>query len=202
MGLDPVASRDQALPDAELKQLLGYDLEGAKRLLQQAGVTSLDFEVQVGDYLGGLVVNASELVKAQLAKAGLNAKLSVKDGTAWLNAVRVTGEFTCAFGIQSAIEPTSAELLTRHYSKGFQNTTGVSDPDLDKMIDQQAALVKDAAARAKLIQDIQRRVHRPLRLPAAAHPGRDLRVLALPQGLEPEPGQRQRQRRPQPRVAG
>jgi ABC-type transport system substrate-binding protein len=152
-----VASRDQALPDAEIKQLLGYDLDGAKRLLQQAGVTNLDFEVQVGDYLGGLVVNAAELVKAQLAKAGLNAKLSVKDGTAWLNAVRVTGEFTCAFGIQSAIQPTSTELLTRHYSKGFQNTTGVSDPELDKMIDQQATLVKDAAGRAKLIQDIQRK---------------------------------------------
>ena len=47
------------LADSELVQLLGRDVEGAKRLLQQAGVTNLSFEILAPTYLSGTFVTVS-----------------------------------------------------------------------------------------------------------------------------------------------
>jgi peptide/nickel transport system substrate-binding protein len=152
------ASADQNLPTAELEQFLAYDPEGARRLLQQAGVSALEFEMQVGDFLAGQVVQGAELVQAQLKKVGINAALKVVDGTSWIAQVRTGGAYTVYFGLQSAPPPVNADLRAKHHSKGTLLTTTLSDPELDALIERQSTLGKDAAARTKVLQDIQRKI--------------------------------------------
>jgi ABC-type transport system substrate-binding protein len=153
-----LASPDQALPEAELKQLHAYDPEGAKKLLQEAGVSNVDFELQVGNFQAGLVAQAGELIQAQLRKVGFNPTLKVIDGTTYTTQVRIQGNYIANLGLQNAPSTTSAELYNRHYTKGSQYTTGLTTPDLDGLIDRQATLVKDPAGRARLLQDIQRKI--------------------------------------------
>ena len=50
------------------------------------------------------------------------------------------------------------ELFGRYYSNGPRNSTKYADPELDKMIDQQAVMVRDPEGRKKLVLEIQRRV--------------------------------------------
>jgi peptide/nickel transport system substrate-binding protein len=152
-----VASPDYALPVDDVKRLLPFDLEGAKQLMRQAGVDRIDVQMEVGNFLSGLVAQCGELIQAQLAKANINIKLNILEGATWVTQVRNAGQYQTSLGLQAGPQPTSTELLNRHHSKGPQFTTAIADPELDRMIEQQATLVKDAAARAKLVQDIQRR---------------------------------------------
>ena len=45
--------------------------------------------------------------------------------------------------------PTNFDLYSRYYTGGPQNTWGYANPDLDKLIDQQAVLSRDTEARKK-----------------------------------------------------
>jgi peptide/nickel transport system substrate-binding protein len=159
--IDPgitLGSPAQELPADELKRLYAYDPDGAKQLLQQAGVSGLDVEVQVSNTLSGLVVQIGELLQAQLKKVNINVKLNPLATAAYVEQVTAGGNYAAFLGVQGVQAQTSTELLNRHHSKGPQFTSGVADPELDRMIEQQATLVKDPAGRAKLIQDIQRKI--------------------------------------------
>jgi ABC-type transport system substrate-binding protein len=82
----------------------------------------------------------------------------VMDGTAWIAQVRTDGNFTAYLGAQGAFRPTKTELYDRYHSKSPTPRTMLKDPDLDQLIDQQVAMVKDAAGWARVIQDIHRRI--------------------------------------------
>src|SRR5207237_9862413 len=110
-----------------------------------------------GNCLSGIVAQRGELLQAHLAKANINIKLNIVEGATWVTQVRNAGQYHTSLGLQSGPTPTSTELLNRHHSKGPQFTTAIGDAEMDRMIEQQATLVKDAAARAKLVQDIQRK---------------------------------------------
>jgi peptide/nickel transport system substrate-binding protein len=152
-----LGSPAMALPEDEIKRLYAYDPEGARQLLRQAGVTSLDVDFQVANFLSGLVVQVGELVEAQLRRVGLNFNIRVVDGAVYTGPIRVQGQYIAALGLQGGGGVTSGELLLRHHSKGSQFSHGIADPELDRMIDQQSTMVKDPAGRARLIQEIQRK---------------------------------------------
>jgi ABC-type transport system substrate-binding protein len=152
------ASADQNLPAAELERFFAYDPEGSRRLLREAGLTALEFEMPVGDFLAGQVVQGAELVQAQLKKVGINATLRVMDGASWIAQVRSGGNYTVYFGLQSAPPPLNPELRAKHHSKGPFLTTTLSDPELDALIERQSTLGKDVAGRARVVQEIQRKI--------------------------------------------
>src|SRR5262249_14955110 len=141
----------------ELKQLLKRDLDGAKRLLQEAGVTNLSFELSVANF-GEASVAGAELIQAQLKEAGITARLKLLSGTEYNQGVVARREFEVYNAIAQPIGVTNAELISRFRSGGDRNVFKASDPQLDKLIDQQAVLIKDPDGRKKILQDIQRRV--------------------------------------------
>jgi peptide/nickel transport system substrate-binding protein len=153
-----VGSEDAALPAAEVQRALAFDPDTAKKLAQDSGLDQVEFEMDVGNFLSGLVAQVAELMQAQLAKANIKVKLKVTDGTAWTQQVRVGGNYHTALGVQARADPPTTELLNWHHSKGPTSTTKISDPQLDAMIERQSTLVRDPAGRAKLLQDIQRKI--------------------------------------------
>jgi peptide/nickel transport system substrate-binding protein len=144
------------LPEAELERLLARDVEGARRLLREAGRENLRFEMLVPTYLDGAFVQMGELVQANLKEIGVTATLNAVDGPT-LTQRSLSGNFqaTCAATGGNNI---NAWLYGRYYTGGGVNTAKYSNPALDKLIDQQATIVRDVEARKKIFYDIQRMI--------------------------------------------
>src|SRR5262249_62428042 len=102
-----------ALPQDEVRRALAYDPDGARRLLQEAGVSRLDLELQVGDFLAGLFVQVGELLQSQLRQANINTTIKVVDGATFVTQIRTQGNYTIYLGSPPTNSTTSAELLTR-----------------------------------------------------------------------------------------
>jgi peptide/nickel transport system substrate-binding protein len=155
-----VPSQDWELPEAEIKKILAYDPEGAKQLLREAGQDKgLTVDCPVGNFLAGTVVNAAELIAAQLKQVGVTLNLKPTEGVNFTSSIYVGGQYEGAYiSLQLGGVPMNTDLNLIWHSGGGYNTFGLSDPELDKLIDQQAVMVKDTDGRKKVIQDIQRRI--------------------------------------------
>jgi ABC-type transport system substrate-binding protein len=144
------------LPEAELGRLVARDVEGAKRLLRDAGKENLSFEITVSNVLSGTMVSVTELIQANLKEIGVTTTLKPVDSPTNQAALQ-SGNFQANAYITSAGAP-NGWLYLRHYTGGTQNYAKYSDAEMDKLIDQQAVLARDPEGRKKILQDIQRRI--------------------------------------------
>jgi peptide/nickel transport system substrate-binding protein len=149
---------DWGIPEAELKKLRARDVAGARALLKQAGLESgFDFKIIAPNYAGGLYVTISELVQANLRDIGVRATIEPLDPVTYTER-RGRGQFDAYIANNGTLSPTNGDLYARYYAGGSLNPHGYDDPELNKLIDQQAALARDAEARKKVLLDIQRKV--------------------------------------------
>jgi peptide/nickel transport system substrate-binding protein len=145
-----------SLPEAELSRLQARDLEGARRLLREAGKEGLSFEILVPPYQQNMFSPVSELVQAQLREAGINATLKPLDSVAFQQA-QSQGNYQAYVGLISS--PTPNAWLTRRYTTGgTDNHAGYSNPNLDRLIEQQFVMSRDPEGRKRIIQEIQRTI--------------------------------------------
>lgn len=155
LGLQ-LPTTDWGLPSDELKRLYKQDIDGAKRLLADAGFANgLDLTLAVSTVLQQDVPSA-ELMAQQLKNAGIRLTIKPVDNTTYTTTVAVRGEFDAAYGPMLTSPTLDAALFGRYHSKGARNIAKFADPRLDAMIERQTLLGKDPAARKSLIQDIQR----------------------------------------------
>jgi peptide/nickel transport system substrate-binding protein len=145
------------LPADELKRLYQRDVTGARRLLQDAGVPNLEFELSVGNY-GEAYISAAELAVSQMKDAGITARIKLLTGPEYTARVVAAGEYLAYFAPAQPIPTTNADLLSRFRTGGPRNIYAFSDPELDALIDKQAASGRDPEGRKRLLQDIQRRL--------------------------------------------
>jgi peptide/nickel transport system substrate-binding protein len=147
---------DWILPDAELQRLRARDVEGARQLLRAAGKEAgFDVECLVPTYRSGAYVTEAELVQAQLKEIGIRLTLKTQD-TATFTQALTTGNFKMYVGNNGPLGITNLGLYGNHYTGGAQNRTAYSNPQLDKLIDQQAVLTRDPDARKRILLEIQR----------------------------------------------
>src|SRR5262249_54774339 len=139
------------LADAEMSQLLGRDVEGARRLLAQAGVSGLSFELLAPTYQAGAFISMSELIQANLKDIGVTTTITPVDSQT-LTAAQVAGNFKGLTGTFASSAP-NGWLPTRYKTGGAQNWVKVSDPEMDRLIDQQFVMVNDPDGRRKVLQD-------------------------------------------------
>src|SRR5262249_41020894 len=94
-----------------------------------------------------------------LAKIGIKTKIRIPpDITTFTNSVRVEGTYDISISADTPVTP-NIDLFREFHSAGGGNNPGlVKDPQIDAMIDQQSILVKDPAARKKILQDLQRAI--------------------------------------------
>ena len=71
--------------------------------------------------------------------------------------VFLPGNFQAMAGVASIAAP-NGWLYARYYTGGPQNWVKFGSAEMDKLIDQQAVLVKDPEGRKKILQDIQRKI--------------------------------------------
>jgi ABC-type transport system substrate-binding protein len=145
------------LPDAELTRLYARDLDGARRLLREAGKESgISFDLSVSNALSGAFLSSAEIVQANLREVGIAVTLKPVDTPTYVAAFQ-SGSYQALLGA-SALGAPNSFLAGRFYTGGPTNYAKYSDPEMDKLIDQQAVLVKDPDGRKKLLQDIQRKI--------------------------------------------
>ena len=129
----------------------GQDIEGAKKLLADAGYPDgIDIEVftsDVEDHMVDLVTAYQEQVKA----AGIRVKLTMADSSGyWDDVWMKEPAFVDSWGQRPA-----AQVLNEVYrSTATWNVTGAKDTTLDGMLDD-ARSTADAAARAEKYRAIQ-----------------------------------------------
>jgi peptide/nickel transport system substrate-binding protein len=149
---------DWILPQDELKQLYKRDLDGAKRLLTEAGLPNgFNLEITVANY-GEEYVTACELLKAQLRDIGVNATLKVIPGTEYNNTVLTNADYMAEYGPAQNIASANAGLKGAIKSGGPRNITKIANPQIDAMIDRQASQGRDPDARRRTLQELQRLV--------------------------------------------
>jgi peptide/nickel transport system substrate-binding protein len=146
-----------ALPDADITRLLGKDVEGAKKLLKDAGrETGLSFEITAPNFGSGILITMAEVIQANLKDIGIATTIKTVDTTTWLAATQSLN-FQAITGTYAGAAP-NAWLTSRFATGGSQNWVKYSDPEMDKLIEQQATQARDADARKKILQDIQRKI--------------------------------------------
>jgi peptide/nickel transport system substrate-binding protein len=165
------------LPKDEIEKLQARDLEGAKKLLKDAGKENLSFEAITTTYLQGAYVAMAELAQQNLRDIGVNMTIKSVDPLTHVQ-LQTSGNFTAVFGAFSGGFPNFL-LYGRYYTNGPQNYVGTANADMDKLIDQQAVLTRDSAARKKLLQDLQRLI-----IDDATH--LTLSIYEQPQMAQPE----------------
>ena len=137
-------------PD-KAKDKMAHDLEGAKRLLKEAGYGpgELSFTLKTSP----TEIPQGELIQKQLEAAGMNVKLVVTD--VHTSTVMQKHDFDIAWG---AVSPASF-MVDRHLSsglscKGQYNVDNYCDPKMDKLAESQLREL-DAAKRKQIIDEMQ-----------------------------------------------
>jgi peptide/nickel transport system substrate-binding protein len=147
------------LSQEELQRLFKRDVEGARRLLREAGLER-GFEAEcifVPMLLGGVYQAEAEIFQQQLREVGITLNLKPMELSAF-NPVQLRGDYQIHVHNQGSRPATNGDLLGRYHSKGPANLTKFSDPKLDDLIEKQAVLSRDPEGRKKLLIDIQRYV--------------------------------------------
>jgi peptide/nickel transport system substrate-binding protein len=150
---------DWFLPEDELKKLYARDVEGARRLMREAGMEA-GFEVTAvaPTTLANFFVNEAELIAASLKDIGVRMVVKPTDPVAYFTQLNVNRDFQVAVGYLGGGAETNADLYNRYYTGGASNITGSDSPELNNLIDQQVVMSRDPEGRKKILQQIQRMV--------------------------------------------
>jgi ABC-type transport system substrate-binding protein len=154
-------TRADLLPEAEFKQLLTRDVNGAKQLLQQAGFTGWKPVMSYGAFgsTSSMQQDLAALVQQQMKEININGDIS--------DAVDIpsVGRFFVEHNKEFAMLPRggfggslNSDLQTAYRKGGARNTTNIDDAQLVQLIDAQAAELKDANKRRDIVYQIERRI--------------------------------------------
>jgi peptide/nickel transport system substrate-binding protein len=157
LGLVSPNTEADLLAEDEVKRLLARDLAGARQLMQNAGVTNWSPEMWVYR-LQAPNVPAAEFAQAQLKEIGINGNIQLMDNvklTSWYTAQDLPFIFAPPTAFVFGPNAYLSQVLK---TGGPRNVSKLSDPELDRLIDAQAAELKDVNRRRQLLHDTQRRI--------------------------------------------
>jgi peptide/nickel transport system substrate-binding protein len=102
-------------------------------------------------------VQFAQKVGATLTDMGATVFVEEITTRQFADEVWLGGEFDLFLGASPPVTSLNDYLLAVYHSRGAWNTTGISDPALDALIEQQAVEL-DAVVRRELVLEIQRRI--------------------------------------------
>jgi len=145
------------VPDAiALNEMYPYKPDEAKRLLQELGFdhkNPLKFTILVSNQ-DVTFADVAALLKEQMAKIGVEAKINLLDATAFVDRVLVKHDFDMAvnsFGALRDINQRSVSFFTGQQS----DYMGINDPKLEAMVHQWRRTLDEAEQR-KMSAEMQR----------------------------------------------
>ncbi len=198
----PMGLTQWALSQAELARrpenaLEGWGprLEGARRLLSEAGLSqgfSLTLTIAQPQSLpeAEAAVIRGKLFQEALVELGLEVTLQRKGYPGEFTQAILTQEYQVAIGRPELSSSTDPDALRMEWaSNAAKNYTGLTDPELDRLLESQSQLL-DPEKRREVVQEAQRRIldsyaayYLPIPQPCAEGPG----VLVQPwvKGYQP-----------------
>ncbi len=147
------AFKNEALSAEELKKLQPFDLNQAKQLFTNAGITEFAFSHPTSSNVNDYVT----IFVKQMAAAGVTARPQPLDAGTWL-AQYFSSKLDASLSLNQVYNTPDAALQWYHTGGVTGNgkyDTGFSDPAVDAAIDKAAGTL-DPAARAAAYQDAQR----------------------------------------------
>ncbi|MBI2887117.1 MAG: hypothetical protein HYY02_07900 [Chloroflexi bacterium] len=163
----------EALSQEELAQLPFYEspksprtIEEAKRLMAEAGITSLEFEMMSST---GTIKDAAQLAIHQINRVFPNIKIKAAPLDNALQLERAAkGDFDVQYYCYIH-EPTAvAHLKTAFHSKGGRNSARLNDAKMDELLDR-AGKELDREKRNQLLRESQSRVLELVSMMPTAH---------------------------------
>jgi peptide/nickel transport system substrate-binding protein len=150
-------SFDWYLPEDEVRAFYRQDVEGAKRLLAEAGYSpGQEFELIT------LNLNANpdiaQLVKADLDAVGVNVRIRLADSATFVTNTNPDGNIDLALSSTTTVSTTNSDLYTSHHSTATRNIAKIKDAQLDALIDRQAGMARDPEGRKRTLLELQRYV--------------------------------------------
>ena len=147
----------QGVPDAiDLNEMYPYNPEEAKRLLKELGYDAqhpLQFTILVSNH-DSTLADIAALVKTQLAKIGVEAKINLMDLTAVIDRFVVKHDFDMT--INSFADLLDINMRSVSFFKGAQaDYLGMDDPKLEEMVRQWRRSL-EPSKRLAISADIQR----------------------------------------------
>jgi peptide/nickel transport system substrate-binding protein len=126
------------------------DIEGAKKLLEEAG--KLDFEHELITVEDDWQKNTGDVIAAQLREAGIKVKRTVLPGsTFWNDWTKYPYSMTIWY-----MRPLGVQVLALGYRTGEAwNESGYSNPEFDKKLEQ-ALAISAPEARREVMKDLER----------------------------------------------
>ncbi len=147
----------QGVPDAvDLNEMYPYNPEEAKRLLKELGYDAqhpLQFTILVSNH-DSTLADVAALVKSQLAKIGVEAKINLMDLTAVIDRFVVKHDFDMC--VSSFADLLDINMRSVSFFKGAQaDYLGMNDPKLEELVRQWRRSL-EPAKRLAISADIQR----------------------------------------------
>jgi ABC-type transport system substrate-binding protein len=145
------------VPDAiDLNELYPHRPDEAKRLLQELGFDAknpLRFTILVGNH-DVTLADIAALIKNQMAKIGVEAKINLMDSTAVVDRVLVKHDFEMV--VSNWANLVDINMRSVSFFKGRQSDyMGIDDPKLEAMVYQWRRTM-DSEARRRISADMQR----------------------------------------------
>jgi peptide/nickel transport system substrate-binding protein len=129
------------------------DLDMARSLLEEAGVSDLTMDLMVVSTDTPAVTNA-QVIAANLAEIGVNVEIRQLDVSTWL-ADQAEGNFDAFLWSWIGNLDPSDFYYAQHHTDGGFNAQGYSNPDVDALLDEAAAETDQEARKALYDQAAQ-----------------------------------------------
>jgi peptide/nickel transport system substrate-binding protein len=147
------------VPDAiDLNEMYPYRQDEAKRLLKEAGYDAnnpLRFTILVGNQ-DATMADVATLIKDQMAKIGVEARINLVDQTAFVDRLLVKHEYDMAVTNFANLHDINQRSVS--FFKGMQSDyMGIDDPQLEAMVHDWRRTL-DPEGRKRISADIQRRL--------------------------------------------
>ena len=155
LGL-PLLNPDWQLSTTDLGNRFNDPKQASTILSSTEGVPPEGLTIKVGEY-GSEYIDMAQHMVEELTSAGIQTKLERVSTRTFGDEVWVNGNYDIFVGAPLPISSTTGYLFAIHHSDGPWNTTGYSNPEIDRLITAQAEEYRPDK-RAQILLEIQQKI--------------------------------------------
>ena len=155
LGL-PLLNPDWQLSTTDLGNRFNDPKQASTILSSTEGVPPEGLTIKVGEY-GSEYIDMAQHMVEELTSAGIQTKLERVSTRTFGDEVWVNGNYDIFVGAPLPISSTTGYLFAIHHADGPWNTTGYSNPEIDRLITAQAEEYRPDK-RAEILLEIQQKI--------------------------------------------
>ena len=155
LGL-PLLNPDWQLSTTDLGNRFNDPKQANTILSSTEGVPPEGLTIKVGEY-GSEYIDMAQHMVEELTSAGIQTKLERVSTRTFGDEVWVNGNYDIFVGAPLPISSTTGYLFAIHHADGPWNTTGYSNPEIDRLITAQAEEYRPDK-RAEILLEIQQKI--------------------------------------------